>query len=80
MSDSHHDQTESGEMTIKVEPDDVPTAMLTKLAVIVTIAIVACVVFVNMVFDQTLADELAAKGYTDATAVPGEHSSAKTWE
>lgn len=78
MSDSHHDHAGSPDTTVLVEPDDVPTGMLTKLAVVVTIVVIAAVVFINMVFDQTLADELAAKGYSDA-AVPSENSGAKTW-
>lgn len=78
MSDSHHSHAGSADTTVLVEPDDVPTGMLTKLAVAVTIVVVAAVVFINMVFDSTLADELSAKGYSEA-AVPSENSGARTW-
>lgn len=80
MSDTHHDHAGTGELTVKVEPDDVPTGMLTKLAVVVTIVIVGAVVFMNVMFDKVLADELTAKGYTTEPAVPVAHGGAKTWE
>lgn len=80
MSDTHLDHAGTGELTVKVEPDDVPTGMLAKLAVVVTIVIVASVGFMTVLFDKVLADELTAKGYTSESAVPGEHGGAKTWE
>jgi hypothetical protein len=80
VSDTHHDHTGTDSLTIKVEPDDVPTGMLTKLALAVTIVIVGSVVFMNVMFDKVLADELVAKGYSSEAAVPVDHNGAKTWE
>ena len=78
VSSSHPDHASTTNTTVLVEPDDVPTGMLTKLAIAVTITIVVSVLFVVSMFDRTLAAELEAKGYTDA-AVPSENSGAKTW-
>lgn len=78
MSSSHHDQTGHSNPTVLVEPDDVPTGMLTRLAVAITIGIVVSVGFANWLFNTTLASELAAKGYSESS-VPSANSGAKTW-
>lgn len=78
MSD-HSSPESSHDVGIKVEPDDVPTGMLTKLAVAVTIVVVISVVGVNMLFDKAVGDELNAKGYDSVEAVSADRGSAKTW-
>jgi hypothetical protein len=80
VTDSHHDHAGTGELTVKVEPDEVPTGMLTKLAVIVTLVIIGSVGFAKILFDHTLANELTAKGYVGETSVPATQGSARTWE
>jgi len=54
---------------VEVEPDNVPTGILTKLAVVVTFAVVATVLFAMGLFDRVVAGELAEKGYEDSVEV-----------
>jgi len=56
---------------VEYEPDDVPTGMLVKLAVAVTIAAVVSVIGGFQLFKFTLGQELADKGYEQTTgAIP----------
>ena len=61
---------------IEVEPDLVPTAMLTKLTVALTVVAAAMVIFGMVLFDRVVADELASKGYTASDDVV-PHASAE---
>jgi len=55
---------------VDVEPDNVPTGMLTKLTVAVTIMAAAAVLLAMAMFDRLVADEMVEKGYTTVEAVP----------
>jgi hypothetical protein len=61
---------------VEVEPDLVPTGMLTKLTVALTVVAAAMVIFGMFLFDRVVADELAAKGYAPADEVV-PHASAE---
>ena len=54
VSANHQDGPSSPEIAVKVEPDEVPTAMLTKLAIVVTIGVIASFIFVKALFDQII--------------------------
>ena len=54
---------------VEVEPDTVPTGMLTRLAIAVTIVIVALVIGGTELFKHQVAQELVDKGYPAGTEV-----------
>lgn len=56
---------------IEVEPDTVPTGMLARLGVAVTVVVVGLVILAVQLFNAQLSQELTAKGYADGvTTVP----------
>lgn len=56
---------------VQVEPDTVPTGMLARLAIGVTIVAMVAVIAAVQLFDATKASQLAEKGYsTDVSVVP----------
>lgn len=62
-----HTPPPSPHAEILVEPDDVPTGMLTRVAVAVTVVVIICVFGAVKLFDSALADEMARKGYTQTS-------------
>jgi hypothetical protein len=54
---------------VEVEPDTVPTGMLTRLALVTTVVIVALVIGGTQLFKHQLAKELVDKGYPAGTEV-----------
>lgn len=54
---------------VEVEPDSVPTGMLTRLAVAVTVVIVVLVIGALQLFKHEVAAEMTAKGYPSGTEV-----------
>jgi hypothetical protein len=56
---------------MEVEPDTVPTGMLARLGLAVTVVIVGLVILAVQLFNAQLSQELTAKGYADGvTTVP----------
>jgi hypothetical protein len=54
---------------VKVEPDDVPIGMITRLAGAVTVVVVILVVAAIKLFDMEVASEMRSKGYSENTLV-----------
>ena len=61
---------------VEVEPDLVPTGMLTKLTVALTVVAAGMVIFGMILFDNVVANELASKGYSSSDDVV-PHASAE---
>ncbi len=53
-----------------VEPDNPPTAMLVRLGLGITAAVILMVLGVWVFFEKTVAAELKAKGYDVTSSVP----------
>lgn len=62
-----HSPPSAPKAEILVEPDDVPTGMLTRVAIALTVVVIVCIFGAVKLFDSTLADELKRKGYTETS-------------
>jgi len=49
---------------IGFEPDNVPAKLLINVTIALTVSVIVSVVFSKWFFDNTVASELSAKGYT----------------
>ena len=62
-----HSPPSAPQAEILVEPDDVPTGMLTRVAIALTVVVVVCIFGAVQLFDSALAEELQRKGYSQTS-------------
>ena len=79
MSDPNGRDDVSGDVGVKVEPDEMPTRALGTLAVALTVVVVALICGAVWLFNTQVASELSAKGYTDPAPISAEHGGAASW-